>query len=169
MSLIMKTYKIIAITKEHIEGFHKALDSVAKERKYIAILEGPPIELSRARVIRNLENNFPHYIAISDEKVVGWCDLSSPNRPIYAHTGLLGMGVIADYRRQGIGEKLVLTTLEQAKEIGLTRIELTVREPNKAAFALYKKLGFVEEGVHRNAARVDSNYEDVISMALLFD
>jgi RimJ/RimL family protein N-acetyltransferase len=165
----MKTYKIIPITELHIEGFHAALDSVARERKYIAFFEGPPLTMSRDRVMRNLKNNLPHYIAISDEKVVGWCDIGSSSRPIFAHVGSLGMGVIAGYRGQGIGEELIRVTLERAKEIGLTRIELTVREPNKAAFALYKKMGFVEEGLHRKAVYVDNNYEDLISMALLFE
>jgi ribosomal protein S18 acetylase RimI-like enzyme len=165
----MKAYKIIPITEEHIEGFHTALDSVARERKYIAFFEGPPLEISRARVLRNLQNNLPHYIAISDEKVVGWCDIGSLSRPIFAHVGSLGIGVIANYRGQGIGEKLIRITLEKAKEIGLTRIELTVRAPNKAAFALYKKIGFIEEGLHRKAVRIDVLYEDLISMGLLFD
>jgi RimJ/RimL family protein N-acetyltransferase len=165
----MKAYKIIPITEEHIEGFHTALDSVARERKYIAFFEGPPLTISRDRVLRNLQNNLPHYIAISDEKVVGWCDIGSLSRPIFAHVGSLGIGVMADYRGQGIGEKLIRITLEKAKEIGLTRIELTVRAPNKAAFALYKKIGFIEEGLHRKAVRIDTLYEDLISMGLLFD
>lgn len=52
---------------------------------------------------------------------------------------------------------------------GLTRIELTVREHNKAAIALYEKYGFIKEGVHKNAVRIDGEYENHIFMALLFE
>jgi RimJ/RimL family protein N-acetyltransferase len=165
----MITYKIIPITEEYIIGFHAALDSVARERKYIGYLEGPSIEISHARVLRNLQDNLPFYIAISDNKVVGWCDVASLNRPIFSHLGSLEIGVISNYRGFGIGKELIRVTLERAKEIGLTRINLTVREPNKAAITLYKKMNFVIEGLHRKAVYVDGNYEDLISMALLFE
>jgi RimJ/RimL family protein N-acetyltransferase len=165
----MKAYKIIPMAEEHIESFHAALDSVARERKYLAFLEGPPLAAFRSRILENLQNNLPHYFVISEEKVVGWCDICSLNRPIFARAGLLAMGIIAAYRGQGIGEELIRVTLGRAKEIGLKRIELAVREPNKAALAFYKKIGFVEEGVHRKAVCVDAGYEDLISMALLFE
>jgi RimJ/RimL family protein N-acetyltransferase len=165
----MKAYKIISITEEYIERFRAALDSVARERKYIGFLEGPSLAMCHARVLRNWQNNLPHYIAISDEKVIGWCDIGSLNRPIFAHSGSLGIGVVSSYRGKGIGEELMRITLERAKEIGLTRIELSVREPNKAALALYKKMGFLQEGIHHKAVFVDGNYEDLISMGLLME
>jgi RimJ/RimL family protein N-acetyltransferase len=165
----MKTYEIIHITEEYIESYCAAVDSVARERKYLAFLEGPPLAMSRAFVLENLQNNSPHFIAISEDKVVGWCDITSLHRHIFAHTGSLGIGVIADYRGRGIGEELMRAALTRAKEIGLTRIGLTVREHNKAALALYKKIGFIEEGIHRKAVRVEADYEDLISMGLLFE
>ena len=57
--------------------------------------------------------------------------------------------------------------IEKARSRGLTRIELTVREHNSRAIALYEKIGFVREGLHRNAVRIDGEYENHISMALL--
>lgn len=104
-----------------------------------------------------------------DEKVVGWCDISSLHRPVLAHSGVLGMGVLAEFRGHGIGKALILATLERARSVGLTRVELTVREHNKRAFALYEKTGFVVEGVKRNAVRVDGKYENLICMGLLLE
>ena len=57
----------------------------------------------------------------------------------------------------------------KAKEIGLIRVELTVREHNMPAQSLYKKLGFVIEGVKRKGVKLDGVYEDVIMMAVLFE
>jgi ribosomal protein S18 acetylase RimI-like enzyme len=59
--------------------------------------------------------------------------------------------------------------IEKARNRGLTRIELTVRKHNKAAIALYEKLGFQAERLHRNAVRIGNEYGNHLSMALLFE
>jgi ribosomal protein S18 acetylase RimI-like enzyme len=86
---------------------------------------------------------------------------------VHAHCGILGIGVIEGCRGLGIGTRLLDTALNRAREIGLTRIELTVREQNTRAMHLYEKLGFVHEGVKRNAVRIRGDYENIVAMALL--
>lgn len=164
----MLNYHIIPITEEHIESFREALDSVAREHDYLAFLEGPPLEIVRSFVLENIQDNWPHFVALVDGNVVGWCDITSLHRHALAHSGSLGMGVTAPYRGQGIGTALMQAALDKAKATGLTRIELTVRENNKRAIALYRKKGFLIEGFHRNAIRIETRYENQISMALLY-
>ena len=52
------------------------------------------------------------------------------------------MGLLPEFRRQGIGGRLIRQTLDAARAFGLHRVELTVRENNAVAIALYKKFGF---------------------------
>lgn len=59
-------------------------------------------------------------------------------------------------------------TLEAARAFGVHRVELTVREDNKNATALYKKIGFEIEGLMRAAMKVDGVYENTYLMSLLF-
>ena len=59
--------------------------------------------------------------------------------------------------------------MDAARSLGLSRIELTVREDNANAIALYEKIGFVAEGVQRNAFKVDGQYANLVMMALLFE
>jgi RimJ/RimL family protein N-acetyltransferase len=158
----------VPLADAHIEGFRAAVDSVARERRYVAMLQAPPLEDCRAYVLDMRRRGFPQHVAICGERVVGWCDLSPVNRPVHAHCGTLGIGLIADYRGRGLGSRLLATTLQRGREIGLTRIELEVREANLPAIALYERFGFVREGVKKNAVRVDGEYEDVITMALLY-
>lgn len=164
----MLDYQIIPITEEYIEGFCAAVDSVSRERKYLTFLEGPPLSMSQDFVHENLRDQWPHFVAISDNKVIGWCDITSLHRPVFAHSGTLGIGVIASHRGHGVGKALIKTALEAAKLKGLTRIELCAREKNKAAIALYEQCGFVKEGLHRQAVKIGDEYENHISMALLF-
>ena len=162
-------YTIVPIAEDHSEGFWIVLDSVARERKYLAWLEGPPLATSRAFVLNNIQEEFPHFVALDGNTVIGWCDIIPyRNRQVFAHSGILGMGVLSFYRGQGIGKKLMSATLEKAKVIGLTRVELNVRENNTSAIAFYEKFGFVVEGLKTKALRIDNTYEDIICMGLLF-
>jgi ribosomal protein S18 acetylase RimI-like enzyme len=162
-------FEIIPITEAHVEEFWQAVDSVARERKYLAFLEGPPIHTTIDFIRQNIQGQWPHLIAVHEGKIIGWCDITALDRPIFAHIGVLGIGVIEPYRGHGVGKALITTALQMAKQKGLTRIELTVREHNTPAINLYKNMGFVTEGLHKNAVRIDGIYENHVCMALLFD
>lgn len=160
--------RVVPITEAQIEGFCAAVDSVARERQFLAFLEGPPLAQSHAFVQENLAGNWPHFVALDEQgEVVGWCDITSMHRQAAAHVGVLGIGVLADYRGQGLGEQLLRAALQAARDKGLTRIELSVHGTNEPAMVLYHKLGFEVEGVKRKAVLIDGVYDDSIIMALL--
>ena len=162
-------FQIIPITNELIEGYWEALDRVAREQKYLAFLEAPPIHTTKNFVSQNINGQWPHVVALYQGKVIGWCDISSLDRPVFDHIGSLGIGVVEEFRGQGVGAALIKAALHQAKQKGLTRIELTVREKNSRAITLYEKMGFKHEGVHKNGIRVNGQYENHVFMALLFE
>ena len=54
-----------------------------------------------------------------------------------------------------------------AHSVGMSRIELTVHVGNHPAIALYKKVGFKEEGVLREKTLIDGSYIDSIMMAAI--
>jgi len=164
----MASVEIVPIAQDHIESFHRALDFVARERRYLSFLEAPPLEAVRAFVLDNISHGYPQMVAVSAGRVVGWCDVVPKPRPIYAHVGVLGMGLLPEYRGQGLGDRLIRQTLAAARAFGLTRVELSVRESNAGAIALYNRVGFEIEGLQRNATRVEGVYENVVLMAILF-
>jgi RimJ/RimL family protein N-acetyltransferase len=63
---------------------------------------------------------------------------------------------------------LIRQTLDAAQAFGLHRVELTVRENNVIAIALYKKFGFAVEGLQRKRILVEGVYENLVLMGLLF-
>lgn len=70
----------------------------------------------------------------------------------------------ADHRRKGIGRKLLVKALEKAAQEGAQRAFLEVRAGNEAAQAMYRELGFVEDGRRKRYYR--DNGEDAILMSI---
>lgn len=159
---------ILPIANEHIEGFHKALDTVAREREYLTMLEAFPLEDTRAFVLGMIAKGNPQFVALVGSDVVGWCDISRHTFPSHAHAGHLGMGIIPAYRGQGLGHRLIETTLQAARDAGFERVELSVHADNIRAVTLYEKVGFVREGLARRSVRIDGRYKDAIQMAIIY-
>jgi RimJ/RimL family protein N-acetyltransferase len=159
---------IVPISPGHIDSFHQTLDIVARERRYLAFFEAPPLETTRAFVLDNIKQGYPQFVVVADGEVVGWCDVTAKPRPIYAHVGVLGMGLLPQFRHQGLGTQLIRLSLDAARAFGFTRIELSVRQNNENAIALYKRFGFATEGFLRSGVKINGDYENLILMGLLF-
>jgi len=158
---------VTPIAEAHIEGYRAVLDEVARERRYLGMVEAPPLEDVREYVVRNIVSRTPHYVALARDEVVGWCDVMPKWQETLKHGAALGVGVARSWRGRGIGMQLLEATLRRAKEVGLTRIELSVRVDNESAKRLYEKFGFAVEGLCRHQVRVDGRYIDAYLMARL--
>ena len=79
------------------------------------------------------------------------------------------MGIIEAYRGQGLGRRLMLAALKQARASGFIRIELSVHADNARAIALYERVGFLKEGVQKRSVLIDGRFLDAVNMAILLD
>jgi RimJ/RimL family protein N-acetyltransferase len=143
------------------------VDAVARERKFLALLEAAPPEVTREFVLQNIRLGNPQFVALVDDAVVGWCDIRVGGRDTLRHAGTLGMGVVAAHRGKGVGSALLRAALDAAKARGLARVDLTVRTDNLPAIRLYEKFGFAHEGTLRRHMVVDGVPVDSHMMALL--
>jgi ribosomal-protein-alanine N-acetyltransferase len=75
---------------------------------------------------------------------------------------ITNIAVRRGYRRRGIGELLMLATIDLAEELHAVVLTLEVRASNRTAQYLYKKYGFEQVGV-RNGYYLD-NREDAVIM-----
>ena len=163
------SYRIVPIGERHIRSFHRAVDRVARERKYLLFLKAPPLGETRKFLLGSIRRRNPAFVALSDGEVVGWCDVLRGARATTRHTGVLGIGLVPEFRGHGLGALLMKKAIAAAWKRRITRIELSVREDNRRAIALYRRLGFEADGLRRNAVRVDGKYYNVRTMALLKD
>jgi len=77
---------------------------------------------------------------------------------------LESVAVLEYARRHGVGRSLCLQAVFYAEMSGAESLQLEVRSANKAALALYRSMGFVEQGV-RNGYYSNPK-DDAVLMAL---
>ena len=76
---------------------------------------------------------------------------------------LINLAVRETHRHQGIGELLLIATIDLASQLNAHVITLEVRASNTAAVNLYNKYGFIQVGLRR--AYYIENKEDAILMS----
>jgi RimJ/RimL family protein N-acetyltransferase len=154
-------------TPEDFESFMRCLDAVARERRWLALVEAPPLAEARAFIENARAQGSVRVVAAVGSEIVGFCDVIPKAYPGHAHAGDLGMGLLPAYRGRGLGRRLLDETVRRTFAQGLTRIELEVYESNRAAIALYERYGFAHEGRKRRGRNLDGVTEDILCMALL--
>jgi len=156
---------IIYSSITYLESFNKAVDSVARERKYLATVNGFTLDETKDFINYVINNNYAQYLIIYENEVRGWCDIIPKSIPEFSHVGVLGIGILPEYRGRGLGKKLLAKTINHAKDINkLEKIELVVFESNINAIKLYKEFGFFEEGKRLKARKIDGKYDNELLM-----
>ncbi len=111
---------------------------------------------------------FPFAIRlIEEDRLIGYIEIDG----IMWNQGVgwvaLGIGE-AVHRGQGFGEEAMRLALAFAfGELNLRRVQLTVFSYNTPAIRLYEKIGFVREGVFREALQRDGRIYDMLLYGLL--
>jgi ribosomal protein S18 acetylase RimI-like enzyme len=89
------------------------------------------------------------FVSEVDDEVVGYANTWT-NYSIWSRGKALTVDdlyIAAPFRRNGIGEKMMEYLIEFAKQNGYRRVQLHAELTNDRAHSLYRKLGFVEEGI----------------------
>jgi ribosomal protein S18 acetylase RimI-like enzyme len=159
---------IRAARESDAEEIRAAVNAVAAEKWYIATVEGFSLAETRAFLKRIVEGNLPQVTALAGDLVVGFCDILPNAAPGFTHVARLGMAVRPEWRRQGIGRRLLDACLALARNARIEKVELEVFSDNLAAVRMYESVGFAREGVKLRGRKLDGRYQDVVLMALWF-
>lgn len=92
-----------------------------------------------------IKREFPCLVAVNEkDKVIGYAIYIVREKMLY----FSWMGVIPANQKQGVGEKLILAVIKNAKKNKVCEIELHSRNRFKGALRLYLKHGFNIEGTY---------------------
>jgi ribosomal protein S18 acetylase RimI-like enzyme len=153
------------IHEELIASLRDAVGAVAEERRYLLAVSAFSMDETRDFVRMLLDGGGIQFVALSDSRVVGWCDVVQNRFEGTRHGGTLGMGVVREFRQRRIGSELLRRTLDAAKLKGIERVELEVFSSNQGAIELYERTGFLREGCKRRARILDDLETDIVLMA----
>ncbi len=78
---------------------------------------------------------------------------------------LLNVVVDRSARRQGLGRQLLVEGVEWMQQFGALRCVLEVRVSNSSAIALYRALGFAEDGIRKNYYPLEGGRENALLMS----
>jgi RimJ/RimL family protein N-acetyltransferase len=155
-------------TAEDADAFVALFESVAAEGRWIArelpLSDGVLSWIrSRADDPRDDEATF---VAVVERHVVGWAAVRLDGR---GHAEL-AMGVAAGWRGQGIGSRLLDTSITWARNSDAFKVCLEVFPHNVAARQLYERFGFEVEGrLRRHWRRANGELWDSVVMGLVLD
>lgn len=110
----------------------------------------------------------PHGVSLVAELegvVVGTLTAERGRRMVTRHSAEFGITIAAPARDIGIGRALITTLDTWAREQGVTRMALGVFPENARAKALYRSLGYEDEGVERAGMVFPDREQDVIRMS----
>ena len=129
-----------------------------------------PIE-EEAKIIADFEKAPDKFMisAFDGTRIVGNLGLFSMPSPFMKYTARLGMGLVKEFHRQGLGTHLMKYALDSARHSGLHRVELSVRTYNLEGIALYEKSGFQRVGLLKNVVYIDGAYHDEFLYELLLE
>ncbi|MEG0378105.1 MAG: ribosomal protein S18-alanine N-acetyltransferase [Eubacterium sp.] len=97
--------------------------------------------------INEYKNSIARYLVLLGEsQVIGyagmWC--------VVDEAQIMNVGVLEEYRSQGLGCRLMEAMIELAKKEACTSMTLEVKENNTPAIGLYKKMGFKAIAIREN-------------------
>lgn len=150
---------------------------LAEAQRTIARIPGrlasTPAELHdapfRERILKLNTNDYGKFIVIeSSGRIVGHALVEPLKLAVTSHVVDLTIAVHEGFQGRGLGKRLLLHLIEWARSNPkIERMELRVRSSNTSAIALYKKLGFTEEGRMVRRLKIGpGSYIDDLVMAL---
>ncbi|MDR3594489.1 GNAT family N-acetyltransferase [Clostridium sp.] len=104
-------------------------------------------------------------VAEVNGEIVGFTRCEGSKLSRFKHKAEFGICILKKYWGYGIGNALMKNILEQMDHVGIKKISLNVVQTNIKAIELYKRYGFVEEGLLVNdRIHKDGNYYNTIIM-----
>ena len=165
-----QTFTIREATAEDAEELLPYARAVAAETDFF-VIEPDEFPATVAKEREWIEGHLGHpgkllLMAEAEGAIIGNVSFAvGPVRRL-AHRGVLGIAVVKAWRGQGVGTALMETLLAwAAASPTVEKVSLEVFTENHSAIRLYRKLGFVEEGLRpREIKRGPGKYADALLM-----
>ncbi|WP_165020464.1 GNAT family N-acetyltransferase [Dysgonomonas sp. ZJ279] len=170
----LKNGKTVTIREASVSDAEELIVTIreyVEESEFIPYIEGefnPTIEDEKNWIqsFINQENSLL-LLALCDNSIIGNISLNGSQRAMMKHTAGIGIGLLSEWRNQGVGSALFEAMISWAKISELELLWLETYNTNKIGLATYKKYGFEEVGKQKDFIKIASGvYADNVIMTL---
>lgn len=119
----------------------------------------------RKFIKRHFNKNSLLIIAESQRSIIGVLGAAGGSNRRNRHVVGIGVSVMKEWQGKGVGTAMMKRLINWSRKAGIKKIKLAVMTKNTPAIKLYKKVGFVTEGILKKDFRIGRHYYDGMTMA----
>jgi len=106
------------------------------------------------------------FVACVDNEVVGWVHIDHPEVEKLRHTAELTVGVLEEYRDQGLGNRLLERGLEWAATHDYEKVYQSIPASNDPAIEFLEANGLEIEAIREDHYKIDDEYIDEVMLGI---
>src|SRR5438876_2218831 len=159
------------IIREAVEADLPAIieiyNATVPTRMVTAELEPTTVEARLPWFRDHSPHEYPFWVAESGGRVIGWLDFKKllPRRA-YRGTAELSVYVDENFRRRGVGQRLLEEAIARAPSLGITALVGLIFGHNEPSLKLFQRFGFERWGFFPGVAQLDGVKRDLIVVGL---
>jgi len=156
--------------QEDISGIVGVIESIAAVSSYV-VATRLANEVTRDEVLlrHNESEDRVFFVATVDDDAVGWLHVEVVQAPMMNHTAELTVGVLEQYRGNGLGSTLMERGLEWAERRGTRKVYQNLPATNKPAISFLEDAGWTVESTRDGHYCIDDELVDEVQLAVWLD
>jgi L-amino acid N-acyltransferase YncA/cephalosporin hydroxylase len=136
-------------------------------RMVTAELEPTTVEARLPWFREHSPDEYPFWVAESEGRVIGWLDFKKfQPRCAYRGTAEISVYVHENFRRHGVGQRLLEEAIARAPSLGITALVGLIFGHNEPSLKSFGRLGFERWGFFPGVAQLDGVKRDLIVVGL---
>ena len=134
-------------------------------RMVTAELEPTTVEARLPWFREHSPEQYPFWVAELEGRVIGWLDFKKfQPRAAYRGTAEISVYVHEEFRRRGVGQRLLEQAIARAPSLGITALAGLIFGHNAPSLKLFQRLGFERWGFFPGVAELDGVERDLVVM-----
>src|SRR5437870_1947885 len=140
-------------------------NAIVATRMVTAELEPTTVEARLPWFREHSSEHYPFWVAESEGRVIAWLDFKR-FLPRSAYRGTVEISVYVDeeFRRRGVGQRLLEQAIARAPSLGITALVGLIFGHNEPSLKLFQSLGFERWGFFPGVAQLDGVERDLVVM-----
>ena len=138
-------------------------NATVSTRMITAELEPTTVEARRPWFNDHSPDQYPFWVMENNSRVSGWLDFKKfLPRSAYRGTAEISLYVHEEFRRQGVGRRLLTEAIARAPSLGISALVGLIFAHNQPSLKLFEQLGFDQWGYLPRIARLDEIERDLV-------